>query len=73
MSPWGWVLTGLAAIWLAPALVVVLMLGWGILRSPRAHLTPGLQASEKPTSTGQPLQEAQLSREGKRPPGGDAA
>ena len=30
MSPWWWVLAGLAA-WLAPGVVVVLMLGWTIV------------------------------------------
>jgi hypothetical protein len=45
------------------------MLGWGIWRPPRVRPAPGLQATEKPGSTRQPSQEAQLSREGKAPSG----
>ena len=58
---------------LARAMLAVLMLGWGIWRELRARPAPGLQATEKPAGTGQPLQEAPLIREGEPPPGGDAA
>jgi hypothetical protein len=33
MSPWWWVLVGLAA-WLTPGVLVVLMLGWVLWRDP---------------------------------------
>ena len=73
MSPWQWVLIGLAA-WLAPALVAALMFAWGILRPPRAGVAPeALQAAQEPAGPGQPLQEAQLSQQGEPPPGGEAA
>jgi hypothetical protein len=50
MGPWGWALIGFA-VWLAPALVAALMLGWGILRGPRALPAPGLPATEELGST----------------------
>jgi len=70
MSPWVWVLIGLA-VWLAPAMVAALALVWGIWRPLRAHPEPGLQAAEKPATTRQPLQEAELPQEGEPPREGD--
>jgi len=48
MSPWSWVLIGLAA-WLAPAVVVGLMLGWRLLRHPEK-----CTRRRKPPQDGQP-------------------
>jgi len=48
MSPWSWVLIGLAA-WLAPAVVVGLMLGWRLLRHPEK-----CARRRKPPQDGQP-------------------
>ena len=47
MSPWWWVLVGLAA-WLTPGVLVVLMLGWVLWRDPEKpakHLKPPQVAS----------------------------
>jgi hypothetical protein len=48
MSPWSWVLIGLAA-WLAPAVVAGVMLGWALLRHPEKRAR-----RPKPPQDGQP-------------------
>ncbi len=37
MSLWGWVLIGCLAAWVAPAVLVGLMLGWSLWRHPRGN------------------------------------
>ena len=49
MSPWSWVLTGLAAAWLAPAVAAGLVLGWALLRHPEKRAR-----RRKPPREGQP-------------------
>jgi hypothetical protein len=58
MSPWWWVLIGLAA-WLAPAAVAGLMLGWALWRHP-----------EKPPEPRKPPPHRQPPQDGQPPPGG---
>jgi hypothetical protein len=66
MSPWLWVLIGLAA-WFAPAVMAALMLGWAIWRRPRARPpAPDTRVAEKPAGLQEPPSEGQ-------PPHGGAA
>jgi hypothetical protein len=61
MSLWGWVLIGCLAAWVAPAVVVGLMLGWSLWRHPpqnppdpesRQRAAPSGTGAQAPRATG---------------------